>query len=185
MSEHVLVANHCYASTQRWTALLCDSVSHVSVWSAAMPLFPFPGRLGIIQGKAGRQTQGGEAAKNLTYYREVRLLLFAVTFRLSGLGALLLLFFFFFLLVTACCIENLFSPVSLFFYHKIWHFIFFYPYERFSLSLFVSLSWTSCAVPRSPEAASLTSQRNASQEVVLSAVCVCACVWTLKGIGDF
>lgn len=96
MSEHVLVANHCYASTQRWTALLCDSVSHVSVWSAAMPLFPFPGRLGIIQGKAGRQTQGGEAAKNLTYYREVRLLLFAVTFRLSGLGALLLLFFFFF-----------------------------------------------------------------------------------------
>lgn len=51
-----------------------------------MPLFPFPGRPGIIQGKAGRQTQGGAAAKNLTYYREVRLLLFAVTFRLSGLG---------------------------------------------------------------------------------------------------
>lgn len=94
MSEHILVANHCYASTQRWKALLCDSVSRVSVWSAAMPLFPFPGRLGIIQGKAGRQTQGGEAAKNLTYYREVRLLLFAVTFRLSGLGALLLFFFF-------------------------------------------------------------------------------------------
>lgn len=58
-----------------------------------MPLFPFPGRLGIIQGKAGHQTQGGEAAKSLTYYREVRLLLFAVTFRLSGLGALLLYFF--------------------------------------------------------------------------------------------
>ncbi len=176
--------------------LRCDSVSHVSVWSAAMPLFPFAGRPGITQGKAGRQTQGGEAAKNLTYYREVRLLLFAVTFRLSGLCALFL--FLFFWLPFHWKIYFLQPPFFLrhkyelyFFFPHIWailslsHFV---VSVFVSLSLSLSLSQTSCAVPPSPKAASLTSQRNASQEVVLSAlyvcVCVCVCVWTLKRIGD-
>lgn len=60
---------------------------------------------------------------------------------------------------------------------RTWRFIFVPPpYEwsvlRFSLlSLAPSLSQTSCAAPRRPEAARLTSQRNASQANVLSAVC--------------
>lgn len=198
ISTHCTMLNRILGTNRRYAthasvgklASLCDSVSHVSVWAAAVLLFPFPGRLGIIQGKAGRQTQGGEAAKNLTYYREVRLLLFAVTFRLSGLGDF---FFFFFTLFpppfpSVDCMPTLkiyFLQSRFCWNHKIWLFIFFYPYERFSLFLFLlspslslSLSQTSCAVPRSPGAATLTSQRNASQEVVLSALC--ARVWTAK-----
>lgn len=43
----------------------------------------------------------------------------------------------------------------------------------FVVSVFVSLAQTSCAEPRRPEATSSTSQRNAPQEVVLSALRAC------------
>ncbi len=171
--------------------LRCDSVSHVSVWSAAMPLFPFAGRPGITQGKAGRQTQGGEAAKNLTYYREVRLLLFAVTFRLSGLWALFL--FLFFWLPFHWKIYFL-QP---FFYDTNTNCIFFSTHMSNSLSfslcclgLCLSLSLSL----RHPVLCLLAQRQRVWRHkgmhhkrlccLLCMRVCVCACVWTLKGIGD-
>lgn len=63
---------HCCATVRPWEAPLCDWVSHVSVWLAAMPPFPFVGRPGIILSKkSGQSNTGRRGGKNLTYYREV------------------------------------------------------------------------------------------------------------------
>lgn len=156
ISKHTLVTSQCHASVrrlagtslyenrlycwERWR-LRCDSVSHVSGWSAAVPLFLFAGRLGIAQGKAGRQMQGGEAAKNLTYYREVRLRLFAVTFRLSGLANV---FLFFLLLVSFAGKFNFFSLLVLISHKYEFYLFFFTLLSLLSLSLSLSLSDILC-----------------------------------------
>lgn len=149
-----------------------DSVSHASVWSAAVPLFPFAGRLGIAQGKAGRQTQGGEAAKNLTYYREVRLLLFAVTFWLSGLAARFLF------------TERL-SGKPDFFHHANMNSIFF-PLSLSLLSLSLSLSLARSLVLRHPVLCFVAQRQRVWRHKGMhhKRLCCLLCVRVLKGIGD-
>lgn len=192
ISKHTLVTSQCHASVrrlagtslyenrlycwERWR-LRCDSVSHVSGWSAAVPLFLFAGRLGIAQGKAGRQMQGGEAAKNLTYYREVRLRLFAVTFRLSGLANVFLFF------PPSCVfrwkIQFFQSPCS--YIPQIWILsLFFLHFSLCCLCLCPSLSLTSCAVP-SPEAVKF----DVTKECITRGCVVCSgCVRILKRLGE-
>lgn len=86
--------------------LCCVTLHHTS--QCDRPPFPFHGRQGIIEGKAGHQTQRGEAAKNWSYYREVRLL-----FRVSEFLDLVLFYFFVILLLTGVKIYFLQSDFSL------------------------------------------------------------------------
>lgn len=141
---------------------------------AVASFFLFADRLVIVQGTTCCQTHRGEAAKkSITHYREVGIQLFGVTFQLSALGA--------FPLSSSLPFhphpfklqqkkkkkkKSILSRLSS---HINMSFIF---SRCISRTPFVSLVQTSCAAPRSPEAGTLTSQRNASQEVVLSAVFV-------------
>lgn len=148
MSSSCWFRSHCCAT---WREVCCVTVSHVCMCDR--PLSPFTGIT-----KQSRPSNPDGPPKTWTYYREVRL-----AEQLSTVPNKVYLFAF---------LKNLafLSP-------RTWRFILASPpYEwsvlRFSLlSLAPSLSQTSCAAPRRPEAARLTSQRNASQANVLSAVC--------------
>lgn len=174
MSEHIFGQQPLSCSRTVLEGLfLCDSVSHVSVRWDAVSLFPFhTGRPDITQSKADRQalSAGRRSSKHfgslrgsktpaicshfLTFWalHSFTFLLCVLHWKsiLSSLGFLKLQ------IVVLYHLLPIWTILSLF--------LFFFPPS-------LSLSQTSCAVPCSPEAASLTSQRNASQEVVLSAVC--------------